>query len=462
MDETNAAFVDQSKPKLKSERKRTQTLMALAAGYFVDQGEGQAMSIFSPVLKTLWSLTNMNLAWITFARSLLQSLSSPFWGYLSDRYSRKKVLLIGTGLWGIWTIVVGFTQTYHQLLIIRVISGLGLGCLMPATFSIMADTFPPNVRGKMLGILEAIGVLGIIIFTIGLGAMATPELWRIGFYILGIASVLSGILIWFLVDEPVRGEAEPEMRGQLTQEDAERYKAKISDVKTLMKIPTIWVAIAQGLAGSMPWVVMGAFLILWLVEVRHVDTTQAPLIFGGVVIGTAISNVLGGIIGDYAEKVSPKFGRAFIGQLSVFLGIPFTYYLFTQTENWSLIKLAVLCFITALLISWPGKGSKEPMIQGVVIPELRSSAFSFITFIESGFAAIAALIFGILADKIDIQTAMLWTVPFPWLICGVLFSGFYFTYPKDSKILRDEMMRRAAELGIVNNTKKSVEGIISE
>ena len=451
MYETNTDFVDQSKPKVKSERKRTQTLMALAAGYFVDQGEGQAMSIFSPVLKTLWSLTNMNLAWITFARSLLQSLSSPFWGYLSDRYSRRKVLLIGTGLWGIWTIVVGFTQTYHQLLIIRVISGLGLGCLMPATFSIMADTFPPNVRGKMLGILEAIGVLGIIIFTIGLGAMATPELWRIGFYILGIASVLSGILIWFLVDEPVRGEAEPEMRGQLTQEDAERYKAKISDVKTLMKIPTIWVAIAQGLAGSMPWVVMGAFLILWLVEVRHVDTTQAPLIFGGVVIGTAISNVLGGIIGDYAEKVSPKFGRAFIGQLSVFLGIPFTYYLFTRTENWSLIKLAVLCFITALLISWPGKGSKEPMIQGVVIPELRSSAFSFITFIESGFAAIAALIFGILADKLDIQTAMLWTVPFPWLICGVLFSGFYFTYPKDSKILRDEMTRRAAELGIKNN-----------
>ena len=33
MDETNTDFVDQSKPKVKSERKRTQTLMALAAGY---------------------------------------------------------------------------------------------------------------------------------------------------------------------------------------------------------------------------------------------------------------------------------------------------------------------------------------------------------------------------------------------------------------------------------------------
>lgn len=429
-------------------RRKFRTLFALSLGYFVDQGEGQAMSIFSPVLKSLWSLTNMNLAWITFIRSLLQSLSSPFWGYLSDRYSRKKVLLIGTGIWGIWTIMVGLTQTYEQLLLIRVISGLGLGCLMPATFSIMADTFPPRVRGRMLGILEAIGVTGIIIFTISLGFLATPELWRNGFIILGIASILSGILIWFLVDEPVRGESEPEMKGKLTQADADKYKAKFTDIGKVLRIPTIWVAIGQGLAGSMPWVVMGAFLILWLVEERGVSTTQAPLIFGGVVIGTAISNVLGGIIGDYADKVSPKYGRAFIGQFSVFSGIPFTYLLFTKTQNWSLVQLAILCFITALLISWPGKGSKEPMMQAVVPPELRSTAFAMTTFIESGFAAIAALIFGILADRIDIQTAMVWTIPFPWLICGILFSGFYFTYPKDSKKLREMMQERAEELGI--------------
>lgn len=432
-------------------RRKFRTLFALALGYFVDQGEGQAMSIFSPVLKSLWSLTNMNLAWITFIRSLLQSLSSPVWGYLSDRYSRKKVLLIGTGIWGVWTIIVGLTKSFEQLLLIRVISGLGLGCLMPATFSIMADTFPPRIRGRMLGILEAIGVMGIIIFTISLGFLATPELWRNGFFILGAASILSGILIWLLVDEPIRGESEPEMMGKLTQDDADKYKAKISDIGRVLRIPTIWVAIGQGLAGSMPWVVMGAFLILWLVEERGVSTTQAPLIFGGVVIGTAISNILGGVLGDYAEKVSPKYGRTFIGQISVFIGIPFTYILFTRTQNWSLLQLAILCFITALFISWPGKGSKEPMMQGVVPPELRSTAFAMTTFIESGFAAIAALIFGILADKINIQTAMLWTIPFPWLICGILFSGFYFTYPKDSKNLRDLMAKRAMELGISEN-----------
>ncbi len=216
-------------------------------------------------------------------RSLLQSLSSPFWGYLSDRYSRKKVLFWGTGFWGLWTIAVGLTQNFSQLLVVRVISGIGLGCLMPATFSIMADTFAPKIRGRMLGLLESVGVLGIIIFTLGLGRLATPETWRYGFVILGIASILSGFVILLFVDEPLRGESEPEMNGHLTLEDSQKYTAQISDIKNVLSIPTIRVAILQGLAGSMPWVIMGAFLILWLVEQRGLSTQVAPMVFGAMI-----------------------------------------------------------------------------------------------------------------------------------------------------------------------------------
>ena len=424
------------------------TLLALSLGYFVDQGEGQAMSIFSPVLRQLWGLSYGNLSLITFIRSLLQSVSSPFWGYLADRYSRKKVLFWGTGFWGIWTIFVGLTQNFGQLLVVRVISGIGLGCLMPATFSIMADTFAPKIRGRMLGLLEAFGVLGIIIFTLGLGTLATPETWRYGFVILGVASILSGIVILFFVDEPLRGESEPEMKGKLTLEDSQKYTAQISDMKKVLSIPPIRVAILQGLAGSMPWVIMGAFLILWLVEERGLSTQVAPLVFGAMIVGTAISNVLGGFLGDWADKKSPRYGRTIIGQVSVVIGVPFTLFLFLKTENWNIVPLTILCFITALFISWPGKGSKEPMMSAVVPPELRSTAFAMTTFIESGFAAVVALVFGLIADKIDLHTAMLWTIPFPWIICAILFSGFYLTYPKDLEKNQKLMESRAKEFGI--------------
>lgn len=409
----------------KKQPSKFRNLIALSAGYFVDQGEAQAMSIFSPVLRQIWNLSFGNLAWITFIRSLLQALSSPFWGYLADTYSRKKVLFWGTGIWGIWTIAVGLTQSFNQLLLIRVISGVGLGCLMPATFSIMADTFAPNIRGRMLGYLEGVGVLGIIIFTLGLGQLATPELWRWGFIILGIASILSGVIILIFVNEPVRGSAEPEMKNQLTIEQAARYKAEFEDLGRVLQIPTIRVAILQGLAGSMPWVILGAFLILWLVEERGLTTQEAPLVFGIMLIGTALSSVLGGYLGDWAEQKNPKYGRTIIGQISVTFGIPLTIILIRATNDWSVAQLTAYCFLIGLLIGWPGKGAKEPMMAAVVPPELRATAFAMTTFVESGFAAIVALIFGLIADKLDLQTALFWTVPVPWIICAILFSGFY-------------------------------------
>ena len=434
----------------KKQHGKVKNLFALATGYFVDQGEAQAMSIFSPVLRQIWSLSVGNLSWITFVRSLLQALSSPFWGYLADKYSRKKVLFWGTGFWGIWTIVVGLTQNFNQLLLVRVISGIGLGCLMPATFSIMADTFAPNIRGRMLGYLEGVGVLGIIIFTLGLGRLATPELWRWGFIILGIASILSGIIILIFVHEPVRGSSEPEMKNKLTYEQAERYKVQFDDLRKVLKIPTIRIAILQGLAGSMPWVILGAFLILWLVEERGLSTQQAPLVFGIMLIGTAISNVLGGYLGDWANQKNPKYGRTIIGQLSVIFGIPLTIILIKGTDNWNIVQLTAFCFFIGLLISWPGKGAKEPMMAAVVPPELRATAFAMTTFVENGFAAIVALIFGLIADKIDLQTAIFWTVPIPWIFCAIMFSGFYFTYPKDHEKQRLLLEERARELGINN------------
>lgn len=82
-------------------------------------------------------------------------------------------------------------------------------------------------------------------------------------------------------------------------------------------------------------------------------------------------------------------------------------------------------------------------MQGAVPPELRATAFAMTTFIESGFAALAAYVAGTLADAVGFTRALLWTIPFPWIVCAILYSGFYWAYPRDSRRLRAEMARRA-------------------
>jgi MFS family permease len=175
------------------------TMVALGFGYFVDQGEGQAMSVLFPTLQAMWGLSYTQLGVIGTIRNLLQAVTAPFWGFAADKYPRKNVIVFGTGLWGIWTFLCGFAGSYEQLLVLRAISGIGLGCLLPATFSLVADAFPPQRRGRALGTLEGIGTFGIVIGVLALGMMATPTLWRFGFFTLGLFSILSGLLVWFLV-----------------------------------------------------------------------------------------------------------------------------------------------------------------------------------------------------------------------------------------------------------------------
>jgi hypothetical protein len=77
---------------------------------------------------------------------------------------------------------------------------------------------------------------------------------------------------------------------------------------------------------------------------------------------------------------------------------------------------------------------------------MRSSAYSVVSLIEGGLSAFSGLIAGALADKIGLTNALLWTVPFPWILCGLGFTLFYFTYPKDSARVRQKLAERRIEL----------------
>jgi MFS family permease len=438
-----------------STKKRSgRTLFALGLGYLIDQGEGQSMGVLSPIIQGLWGISFSMIGLMETLRTIAQTISAPFWGYIADRFSRKQVLIFGTGVWGLWTIAVGLAPGFTSLLVIRAISGLGLGCLMPATFSLLGDHYPQSQRGRALGVIGLVGLMGTVLGVLALGFVANPVQWRWGFIGLGIASVLSGVLIGLLVDEPPRGAAEPELANLITHADAQRYRINASDMLSTLRIPTIWAAILQGVTGTMPWVVMGIYLINWMVrelgfsnEISFSDPAgSAPLVFAIVVISAAVSNLLGGIIGDYAEKRSPRYGRTIIGQFSVFAGVPLMYIFLTQAQNMSFWGVFGFASFTALLIGWPGRGAKEPMMQAVVPPEMRSSAYAVVNFIEGGLSAFSSLIAGWLADRLGLTQALLSTIPFPWLICGIFFSLFYFTYPKDALRVRQSMSRRREEL----------------
>jgi EmrB/QacA subfamily drug resistance transporter len=133
--------------------------------------------------------------WVTSAYMVAEMAGMPIFGKLSDMYGRKRFFIFGIVLFLIGSILCGTAQSIEQLSIYRAIQGIGGGALIPITFTILFDIFPPEKRGKMTGLFGAVFGLSSIFGPL-LGAYITDYIsWHWIFYI----NLPLGLLSFFLI-----------------------------------------------------------------------------------------------------------------------------------------------------------------------------------------------------------------------------------------------------------------------
>ncbi len=421
---------------------KARILGALGFGFFIDSAEDVALPMLFPAVRTALGLNYMALSVIDNIRIIFQTFSGPFWGMAADRFNRKWILVIGTGLWGVWTLVCGLVNNYWQLLAVRVVACIGLGCLYPAAFSILADVFGPHQRGRAMGTISAIGMFGIVAGAFAYGEMLNiPEVgWRWAFISLGAVSVLSGLVIAVLIRDPVRGAAEPELEDVITEEAAARFRFRLTDVKELLRLRTVWVNFIQGSFLLTAINALAIFYVTWLVDDRGFSEADAPLFFGGVVIALAIGSVVGGLVGDWADTRWSRYGRTLISQFSIAAALPAILYLLLRATD--PLRILIASVVAAFFLDWTRRGSKQPMVQNVTRPELRSTAMALTEFVQGTFASVMILAFGGVADRIGLTRTLLILVGGFWGITLLVTSAYYFVYPAESRRLREKMEQR--------------------
>ena len=429
-----------------SRGRRARLLTALGFGYFIDSAEDVALPMLWPAVRTALGLTYAQLSYIDSIRVIFQTFSGPFWGMLADRYNRKWILVIGTGVWGLWTSICGLATDYWQLLILRVIACIGLGCLYPAAFSLMADSFGPKHRGRAMGAISGIGMFGIVAGALAFGEVIgiSENGWRIGFIGLGLTSLLSGLVIAILVKEPIRGAAEPELESVITAESAARFRFRLVGIKELLRVKTVWVNFLQGIFMLTTINALATFYVTWLVDDRGFTEADAPLFFGGVVVSLALGNLAGGVVGDWAFQHWPKYGRAVVSQVSIAIALPAMWILFTRATSAPAI---VICSVVAgFFLDWTRRGAMQPMVQSAVRPELRSTAMALTEFVNGAFASVVIILFGRFADQYGLSSTLLVLTCGFWAIAFLVTPLYYFVFPKDSERLHNQMEERRAQI----------------
>lgn len=425
-----------------AKRQRNRILAALGFGFFIDSAEDQALPMLFPAVRDSLGLNYAALSVINSIRIIFQTFSGPFWGMLADRYNRKWILVIGTGLWGAWTLATGLVSDYYSLLVVRVIACLGLGALYPAAFSMLADVFGPQRRGRAMGTISAIGMFGIVIGAFAFGEVLNiPEVgWRYAFIGLGATSILSGVVIALLIKDPVRGAAEPELATIITESAASQFRFQLKDVLEVMRSRTVWVNFIQGIFVITPINALAAFFVTWLVDDRGFSEADAPLIFGAIVISLAVGSLVGGMVADWADERWPKYGRILVSQFSILAALPAMWLLLMKAV--ALVPILVLASIAGFFLDWTRRGVKQPLVQNVTRPELRATAMALTEFFQGTVASIVILLFGNFADQYGLtRTLMVLAVGF-WTTGLVVACGYYFVYPREAEALRRQMADR--------------------
>ena len=421
---------------------RARILTALGFGFFIDSAEDVALPMLFPAVRNSLGLNYSALSVIDNVRIIFQTFSGPFWGMAADRFNRKWILVLGTGLWGIWTLVCGLVTNYWQLLAVRVIACVGLGCLYPAAFSMLADVFGPHQRGKAMGAISAIGMFGIVVGALTFGEMlGIPDVgWRWAFIVLGLASVLSGLVIAVLIKDPVRGGAEPELEEVITREAAARFRFRIADVKEVLRSKTVWANFIQGVFVMTPINALTIFFVTWLVDDRGFSEAEAPTVFGGIVISLAVGSLVGGLVADWADTRWQRYGRIVVSQLSIALALPAMWYLLVHAMG--LVAILAASIFAAFFLDWTRRGVQQPLVQNVIRPELRSTAMALMEFFHGAVASVVIMLFGGFADRFGLTKTLLVLACGFWVVALVVTVALYFVYPSEARRLREAMQER--------------------
>ncbi|PLT33925.1 MFS transporter [Bacillus sp. V5-8f] len=173
-------------------------------------------SMLIPILPAMQSelkLSPLQVSLTITVFSFAAAILIPVLGYLSDRYSRKAVIIPALILYAVGGVLAGFAASslsspYPWILVGRVLQGIGAAGTAPIAMALAGDLFKGGEQSRVLGVVEASNGLGKVLSPI-LGSLLAIMVWYAPFYAFPIFCIISILLTWFFVKEKSHKQAPP-------------------------------------------------------------------------------------------------------------------------------------------------------------------------------------------------------------------------------------------------------------
>jgi MFS transporter, AAHS family, 4-hydroxybenzoate transporter len=195
-----AAFID-AQP---VGRFQLKLLLTCAAVLFLDGFDTQAIGYVAPALAKEWSLTKAALGPVFSAGLFGLMIGALVFGPLADRVGRKKIIVLSSLSFGIGALATAFVQDVTLLIVVRFLTGLGLGGAMPNAIALTSEFNPRRRRATMVMIMFCGFSVGAALGGLLAAAMIPHFGWRSVFVVGGIAPLLLAPILALRLPESVR------------------------------------------------------------------------------------------------------------------------------------------------------------------------------------------------------------------------------------------------------------------
>jgi len=388
-------------------------LVVLTALNLLNYIDRSVLFAVQPLVQVEFHRSDADFGLLTSAFFLFYMFAAPLMGPLADRYSRRLIIVMGAFLWSGATLLTAATHSFQTLLIRHTLVGIGEASFVTISPTLVADLFPEQKRGRILGVFYlAIPVGTALGYIIG-GNLGPRFGWRSPFYVASIPGFVLALLLLF-IPEPERGLHDS------LPETPER-----STILGLARNPAFWTA-TLGMA-TMTFALGGlsVWMPTFLSRVRGYPLARANLIFGGITAfdGT-VASLAGGWLGDRLLRRT-KTGYYLVSAASMAMGVPVMIVALYTTGRTMLPGILLAEFLLLL-----NTAPLNAALINSVGAHIRATAIAVNIFMIHLLGdALSPWLIGKISDRSSLQSGFISAVVAIAISSAILFYGMRFAPP---------------------------------
>ena len=161
----------------------------------------QSIGVVASSVQSEFGLTKGQLGWIFSAATLGMFPGAIVAGRLSDKIGRKNILIFSVALFGIMSLATAFTTDFNSLVIVRFLTGIGMGGALPLMIAMSSESVPERWSATAVSVMYAGVPFGVGITAVIAGGFTGAGDWKNIFYLGGLTPIALVPLLFFFLKE---------------------------------------------------------------------------------------------------------------------------------------------------------------------------------------------------------------------------------------------------------------------